>query len=187
MIGFADPKLQEVLRPELDSGEKIHWAGRPDALALGLKRAGPQTLMGIPFTLFALFWTFGATGGFSMDEGFGFFGLVWGGMFIVAGLGMLLGGLYRFSTAGETIYAVTSKRVVIMKNKGQVVSYFPADLSTLTRSGNASKGNILFGQPVQVLNNRRMPWKALPDAGFTGIANPRDVERLIREKLLATR
>jgi hypothetical protein len=175
-------ELHAYIQPELDRGEKILWSGRPDALKLGWRRGGIQMLFMIPWTAFAIFWTWMATGGLSMNGGFGLFGLAWGGMFVLIGLFMFGRSVLRFRAARHTLYAVTDKRVMALEGPGKVTSYSAADLGTLNRRGNDVRGDIVFGQGHWQGGGRGRNW--VPAPGLIGIDKPRDVERLIREHVM---
>jgi hypothetical protein len=176
-------ELHAYIQPELDRGEKIIWAGRPNALKLGWRRGGMQMLFMIPWTAFALFWTWGATGGLSMDAGFGLFGLVWGGMFVAVGLFVFTRSVLRFRNARHTLYAVTNKRVMELEGPGKVTSYSAADLGTLNRRGTDARGDVVFGKGSWEGRGRGRTW--VPAPGLIGVENPREVESLIREYVLA--
>ena len=78
----------QPLENELDEGETVVWVGRPSTRRM-LWRALPIVLFAIPWTAFAIFWTFGAAGFKVPDfqQGFDFFPL-FGIPFILIGLGM---------------------------------------------------------------------------------------------------
>lgn len=184
IVELSDPRTMERIRPELDRGERVLWIGRPDPVALGWRRGGLVVLFLIPWTGFALFWTFMATGGFRTDAGFGVFGLVWGGMFILVGAGMFVRTLLPIAGAWSTVYAVTDRRALIL-GTGKVSSYGPAELGSLVRTGGSRRGSLVFGtaQAAAQARTGRALHAGGPDTGFVGIENPREVERLIRERV----
>src|SRR5215216_317047 len=91
--------LQQRLQRELLPGERVVWQARPAPSSRALTGAS-AFLFGIPFVAFALFWTWGAThsdgpaGG--RKAGFGWFGYLWGGMFVAIGASMLLTPLWEW-------------------------------------------------------------------------------------------
>ena len=59
---FETPRgLREMLERELESGEHVEWTGNPKARFFTPSSAG-AVLFAIPWTGFAVFWTFGAAG-----------------------------------------------------------------------------------------------------------------------------
>jgi hypothetical protein len=50
------PSVMGIAEGELQPGEKLVWAERPQAMALA-RRHMARSLIGIPFTAFAVFWT----------------------------------------------------------------------------------------------------------------------------------
>ena len=116
---------------ELAPGEKLIWADRPRALALA-RREGPAFLMGIPFTAFALFWTWGASGAVGhAPDAFGVFFPLWRLIFIAIGLWILSTPLRAAMKAPSTIYAITSDRLLIIEGarSHRVTSFTPAAYS----------------------------------------------------------
>src|SRR3982751_2611667 len=107
--------LQQLLARELVRGERVVWLGRP--ALLGRARSSLGTfLFGIPFFAFAVFWTWGASGGFGNSKGgFGWVAYLWGGMFVVVGASMLLSPLWAVWVGRRTLYAVTDRRAILIE------------------------------------------------------------------------
>jgi hypothetical protein len=171
---------------ELAPGEKLVWADRPNAAGLA-RRAGPQFLMGIPFTAFALFWTWGASSATSRaPAGVGIFFPLWGLMFVAIGLWMLSTPLRAAFRAGSTIYAITSERLLIIEGakSHRVTSFTPADVQQIERTDRGGGwGDVVFRKEIP--QSRRGisfngNWNATR-IGFFGVSDVRRVESAVRE------
>jgi hypothetical protein len=124
---------------ELQSGESLYWTGtaNPGRAALS---ALPATIVGIPFAAFALFWitqAYHATSAISKSnnafaKGFSVFP-IFGVPFLLIGLGIILAPLWAFLKGGNTVYAVTNQRVMIITGSGNrsVKSLMPADIVSI--------------------------------------------------------
>jgi Bacterial PH domain len=125
---------------ELQSGESLYWTSTADPRRLALS-ALPASIFGIPFAGFALFWitqAYHATSAMSRSShnafvsGFKVFPL-FGLPFLLIGLGVILAPLWAFLKGGNTVYAVTNQRVMIITGSGNrsVKSYTPADIVSI--------------------------------------------------------
>lgn len=122
---------------ELQSGESLYWTGTADPRRAALS-ALPASIFGIPFAGFALFWitqAYHATSAMSRSShnafasGFQVFPL-FGLPFLLIGLGIILAPLWAFLKGGNTVYAVTNQRVMIITGTSNrsVKSLTPADI-----------------------------------------------------------
>jgi hypothetical protein len=122
---------------ELQSGESLYWTGTADPRRLALT-ALPASLFGIPFAGFALFWisqAYHATSAMSKSShnaftsGFQLFPL-FGLPFLLIGLGVILAPLWAFLKGGNTVYAVTNQRVMLITGSSNrsVKSLTPTDI-----------------------------------------------------------
>lgn len=137
-----DLEMSAEVRSELAPGEVLRWWGRPRQ---GLWVRGSDALL-IPFSIlwcgFAVVWTVVAFSGAPL---FGLFGLP----FVGVGLYMVFG---RFvvdaRTRAATVYAVTDRRVLILK-VGRRRSVTSTALNALgsveLRGGTGGRGTIMFG------------------------------------------
>jgi hypothetical protein len=124
---------------ELQSGESLCWTGTADPGRAALS-ALPASIFGIPFAGFALFWitqAFHATSAMSKSnnafaKGFSVFPL-FGVPFLLIGLAIILAPLWAFLKGGNTVYAVTNQRVMIITGSGNrsVKSLMPADIVSI--------------------------------------------------------
>jgi hypothetical protein len=110
--------LEAELRRELATGERVLWSGQP--LAKRLKGGFGIWLFAVPWTLFALFWESMALLPWSAStktpDGitwtFGIIMPIFGLPFIAIGLWMLWTPIRAMRQAGQTLYALTDRRIV---------------------------------------------------------------------------
>jgi len=154
----------------------------------------PAALFGIPWTAFAVFWTYGAAGGFSSAHShvrgapglFFYFFPLWGVPFILVGLGMLSAPYWSWRRARQTCYALTDRRAFILEpgwmGSVRTSSYEPSALGTMSRSERADgSGDLVFDEVVAANSNRGA---RLQRRGFLGVGNVREVEDRVRSTLL---
>jgi hypothetical protein len=171
---------------ELAPGEKLVWADRPSAAGLA-KRDGPKFLMGIPFTAFALFWTWGASSATGhAPMGIGIFFPLWGLMFIAIGLWILSSPLRAAMKASLTVYAITSDRLLIIEGarSHRITSFTPADVQQIERTerGDGS-GDVVF-RKENPTSSRGFSFNGNWTAtriGFFGVRDVRRVEASVRQ------
>jgi len=141
-----DYDAQIAIQPELASGERILWAGRP---AQGIQFRTSDILFA-PFSLlwagFAVFWEWNVI---RMHAPF-FFEL-WGLPFIAAGIYIVVGRFFfDASRRAKTFYAVTNERVVTL-TKGRSTKLKSVNLRSMgaftLRQGQGTRGTISFGEP----------------------------------------
>jgi hypothetical protein len=176
-------EVEAIAIRQIDAGERLLWSGTP-APGEAASAALPATLIGVPFTGFAAFWIWSAWSMAPQAPGpFKFFPL-FGVPFALIGLGMMLGPLWAWLRARNTVYALTERRAVIIVNGGGggISSYARADMGELTRIERADgSGTVFFAIRTSTtsrgfVKNTRV--------GFIGIPDVRNVERLIREHVL---
>lgn len=197
---------QRRIDGELSPGETLLWAGQPSPGRMARQGIVPM-LFGIPFTAFALFWT-AMAGGFGFLLGgavqsaggsgafaapfllFPLFGLI----FVVVGFGLLLSPLWLYLGAGRTLYAVTSKRVIVWNGRvfgGVTVrSLSPAQLGdrARTEAGDGS-GDLVFPraatlstyQDTDSTNGFSQTRTRVTQFGFFGIPQVKQVDDLMRQ------
>jgi hypothetical protein len=193
----ADVRM--TIENELAAGEKAYWIGQPNPRAYARGAIG-MVIFGIPWTGFALFWTFMASGGFwglfgdkkwepgSESGPFKYFNVcfgLFGVPFILIGLFLLSSPIWMRRKARKTVYAVTDKRVVIFEagyfGSYKVASYGPDRLGAIERVQRADgSGDLII---------ERREWRdsdgdrRTTRNGLMGIADVRRVEELIRKHL----
>ena len=182
--------VEAAVRPELAAGERLLWTGRPNILRLAWLRGGKSALIAIPWTAFAVLWTFIARL-FSHAQGegdmFGRLSMVIGPLFVLVGIGLFFTSLYRAISVRGTLYALTDRRAIVITRGGRQVRSFAAEqLASVQRSG-VRRGDIVFRNAVPYIGDRQDDHaRNLTDFGFFGISDPRGVERLIREQIART-
>src|SRR5437879_374149 len=111
----AAPQLlaEAVSRETADS--KILWSARASPWAYARNRL-KSFWVGVLFTAFAVFWTWGAFGGFSKhDQRTPVFFAFSGFMFIAFGLCILLSPIFALWKARRVFYIVTDRRAIIFE------------------------------------------------------------------------
>jgi len=182
--GKLPHELRAMVQAELNDKETLLWTGQPKPGRMAVK-ALPITLFAIPFTAFAVFWMFGASGfKFPPDfskGGFSFFPL-FGLPVLFIGLSMLCSPLWKMRAAKRTIYALTDRRAIIFSRgwKTNIRSFSANRLQDLTRRQRSDgSGDIVFKKEISYNNQgNNMP---VQEIGFFGIDNVKEVEDKIRE------
>lgn len=175
--------LWDVLESELEPGERLVWCAQPAPANLVLGAAG-TFLFGIPFFSFAVFWTWSATHGFNAAkrgaDSMGWFGVLWGGMFVLAGAAMLLSPLWAWRVARHTVYAITNRRALVIERPlgRAAVQSLAADRLTdmIRREAAFGRGDLIFERVVSKGSKGRTVFR---DVGFFGLEDVRAVSRLL--------
>jgi hypothetical protein len=150
----APQSIAEAVAREL-RGERILWSGSPERWAYA-RKYWKQALFGIPFTAFAIFWTYQVghipeKAGHS-PGGFMEFGTLWGLMFVAVGLSILLSPFYAAWSARNVFYVVTERRAIIFEKTFQLkIRSFNATLLTGYErvSTGGRSGSIIFQRTIE--------------------------------------
>jgi hypothetical protein len=173
---------------ELQSGESLCWTGTADPGRAALS-ALPASIFGIPFAGFALFWitqAFHATSAMSKSnnafaKGFSVFP-IFGVPFLLVGLGIILAPLWAFLKGGNTVYAVTNQRVMIITGGGNrsVKSYTPADIVSVEhRERPDGSGDIAITTNAIVRSNNNFTSQV--KVALCGIPNVKEVVQQVMQ------
>jgi Bacterial PH domain len=159
-------EAQQRAQSELQSGESLYWTGTADPVRASVA-ALPAALFGIPFAGFALFWitqAYHATSAMSKSahnsfvSGFRVFPL-FGLPFLFVGLGIILAPLWAFLKGGNTVYAVTNQRIMIISGgtTRSVKSITPADILSIDhRERPDGSGDIVIQTTGLVRSNNNL-------------------------------
>jgi len=184
MSMHIDTELQRIALSELEDGENLLWCGRPNA-----KRAFVASLaiflFAIPWTAFALFWMWGASGFGKAPDGFNIIFSLFGVPFVLIGFAMMAMPYWAYRKAQKTIYALSDRRVVIIEGgKSKTVhSYGRGDLGTIKRTELADgSGDLTFAQKHSTDSDGD---RRTTDISLIGIPQVRSVEQMLREALIA--
>ena len=144
--------LKDVVPRELGN-EDVLWADSPGPWAYG-RRHWKTSLLGIPFTAFAVFWTLAASGqlqGFRSSKPAPDFFILWGLMFVAIGVGLLLSPLLASLKAERCYYVLTAKRALIFEKliTTKITSIHRDALSGFERiSYGGKQGDLVFRRTV---------------------------------------
>lgn len=172
--------LQRIVSEELSSsGESAAWFGTPNPFRLAIKSL-PIFIFSIPWTAFALFWVYAASG-FSFppdfsEGGFSYFPL-FGLPFVIIGFVMFFSPLFQYFKAFRTIYIITNKTVKVLSTgrTKKVETYSPSDFKFFERKERSDgSGDIIFKNDVSV-NSRGT--RTVTPIGFFGVQQVRIVEQ----------
>jgi hypothetical protein len=170
---------------ELQPGENLYWTGTADPRRAAIS-ALPASIFGIPFAGFALFWINTAWHGAqgiarspnAFAKSFSIFP-IFGLPFLLVGIGMVLAPLWAFLKGGNTVYAVTDKRVMIITgSRSRVVkSCTPADIASVDyRERPDGSGDIVIATNSQMRTNNSV---SQIKVGLYGVANVKEVARQV--------
>lgn len=165
---------REIAQQALDPGEELIWADAPGPWSLA-RQAGLELFNGLFFFGFAIFWTLNAA---QAPGPFPF--VLFGVPFVAIGASMLLKPLWLAFGARYMIYAVTDRRLLILKTwpLRRQRSFLPRDIRDLELSEqDDGSGDIVFGSEAVRSGNRLRQRKI----GFFGIADAHRVEAEIRK------
>lgn len=174
--------MQELLRKEVQSDERIIWSGIPQQ---GLMLRASDTVL-IPFSLMwggiAIFWEFSV-----ISSGAPFFFMLWGIPFALAGIYLIVGRFfYDSSRRANTIYGLTDKRAIIISGlfSKKITSLNLKNLSEIQVKANKDgSGTITLGasnQP-QFFQNSSWPGMSNGAPSFEGINDVQRVKQYIRQ------
>ena len=176
---MIDPAVAMLLQPELQSGEKLLWTGRPAPWSYAWARSWQMFLFSFWFGGFAIFWVYSATSATS-HGGPAFFPL-FGVPFVVIGLGMFLSPVWHYLTSRGMLYAVTSERAIILSGMRarSVQSFFPRDMDRLEKKlYRDGAGTLIFRTEPR---SRGYGWNWQPTRqGFYSVADVGAAEQHIR-------
>ncbi|HEV3026837.1 MAG TPA: hypothetical protein VG457_04650 [Planctomycetota bacterium] len=195
--GPEDAGIRERLEAILPDEERILWVGQPD-LTRATRQGVITSLVGI--LLLALF--AGLEGGISgcaafdrLSSGFvprdgggsGFFGVLDSLFFVVFGVFLLGAPFLSRQAARKTLYAVTPRRLLIVRLERSPVaqSYLLPRLPLLEgREHPDGTGDLIFSSRTESSGDGG---PTVVEIGFLGIRNVRKVEKLVRSLLASAR
>jgi hypothetical protein len=172
--------LQNQIDAELEPREKVLWQEMPVPQFFTPASTG-AFLFGIPWTAFALFWMWGASGfgQAEMDGPFSFF-FLFGLPFVLVGFGMLSSPLWTYRKAMRTVYVITDRRAIIFEGgRGMTIrSYPPRKLQNIYRRQNKNgSGDVVI--EVNAWRDSDGDRKS-EQLGFLRVRNAKQAETLLK-------
>jgi hypothetical protein len=196
-FGSLSFEMQHRVESELDRDESMLWCGRQTLTKRHLLMTLPVAFFGMFFGGFALFWIVMAftmtskAGNGDVPFLFRYLFPLFGIPFLLVGLALMSSPFWATRRAKKTFYALTNKRAIVWQAGffgGLSVRSFRADdLDDMIRIEHGDgRGDLIFREYVTTTyshdHGRR---HHLRRVGFIGIENVHDVERQVRETLLA--
>ena len=146
---MIDASVYQDVQAQLNSGEKLIWAGRPKT-GLRFELSDAYSIpFGFMFLGFAIFWEYSAT---NTGKAPLFFTL-WGIPFILVGVYISVGQFFWDAwLRSKQIYALTDSRLIVLRDDSMQSSALNSlPQLNLTTSGNGS-GTINFSAPTATRN-----------------------------------
>jgi len=183
--GVTADTPEAIAAQELLPGERLQWAERPRPWAVAR-----QTLTALPIGLFLM-----AVGAFAADvvpramlvpsEVLALLPIrSVGALIALAGLAAVCTPLATALLARGTVYAVTSRRLLVIDRAfaHRVASFAPQDVQALMVTNERFDGSadIVFRQEIRHIRTSRGRYSVVKKIGFFGIADPERVRDLIR-------
>ncbi len=174
-------KLREKVDRELGPGEYIRWSDMP-VPGFFTPSSVAVFLFSIPWTLFAIFWMFGAAE-FKMpdfNDIHGFFPL-FGLPFVLIGLALFASPLWVYRKALKTVYVITNRRAITIVGGRTVTihSYPPDKLQNIYRKEKSDgTGDVIFNKKEWLDSGGESHKEYLK---FSRINNPKEAERLLKK------
>jgi hypothetical protein len=177
----SNPITRSEVDAELQPGETVLWAGKPLPSRIALQNR--EALVTGVLALAALFVILT---GFSAATVFNFLifgcGFTWLALlFVLLPVYYFARPVYDYLTAGRTTYAVTDRRVLIIKPRfgGKTVQSYNRIQQIERRELSGGKGDLIFGSETQTTRAGVGIRVRSRKVGFFGIPNPREVEQLM--------
>lgn len=173
-------ELRNLVDQELEPGERVQWMESPIPRMFTVASIVPF-LFSIPWTAFALFWIYGASGFKVPDfsEGIDPFPL-FGVPFVLIGIGMFLSPVFSYRSAKKTVYAITEKRGIMIKSgfSKTIRSFRPDELGEIyRREKKDGTGDVILGKEEKY-NTKGRPY--IHEFGFMSVEKPKEVEAMMR-------
>jgi hypothetical protein len=203
------PHFQALVEQELLSGETLKWVGQPQPFRMARQHL-VTSLFSIVWLGMVIFMYTQLTGNMlrprsfgGMSSGFSSFASIFQlvlALFFVIGLGMLFSPLINAFLAMQTVYAITNRRMLTVKEYGisalnlvfnrSVISYGEKDIQRVERRDyGGDVGDVIIGYETRTRRSRsssgmyRTSTYTVP-IGLLGVHNVREVEALVLETFL---
>lgn len=182
-MNFIHPDVERLFSDELQPGESVAWSAAPAPSRMSRKSL-PLVLFGLPWTAFAVFWMFAASG-FKLPDfsGPGHFFPLFGLPFVLIGIGLLSSPFWMGRKARRTGYYVTNRRALLIEKQAfrgfKVRSFYPRELGKLERVQLADgSGDIIL---ERIYRAGAKGGNQVVEVGFYGVPEVRSVERLLAQ------
>jgi hypothetical protein len=183
---------RDAVEGELDKGERLVWADKPDVRTAFLRGFIVTAALGsVALVMFIVLIVLIVAMGFKDTGGVVVF-LILGAIFLAALGGAIAAPYANRWRMSKVFYAFTTKRALAWNcawsGKIALNVYEPADMAKLYRQnlsrGEDGVGNLIFGVSVQTKKTREGNVQTFTRYGFFMIPRAATVEKMLRETLL---
>ncbi|MBP7862857.1 hypothetical protein KA183_14320 [bacterium] len=173
--------LAPEIRAELEPDEKVLWVGQPNAMS-DLFSTLPIFIFAVPWTAISVFFLMCAFTTTKQGQNLWFLSII-GVPFTVLGLLLLSSPFYACHLAKKFYYLATDRNLYVIQLGKQIsVEKYPReDLINLVRTESGGKGTLRWTLQG---NSARPSYRKAKQTGevvFKNIANPRELEHLLRD------
>jgi hypothetical protein len=158
---------------------RLLWSGRPLA---GAYARHHWPWISIPVTAFSIVWTWAAATGMGKSgHPAPWFFVLWGCMFIAAGLGLMCSPLYRLWKARRVFYAVTEHGALIFERAPwlRVHSFDRSGVAGFERVTRGRSGDVIFQRRIE----RRGRGTRVTEVGFIAVRDYAAAEQALRRMI----
>ncbi|MBL4808020.1 MAG: aspartate carbamoyltransferase catalytic subunit [Rhodobacteraceae bacterium] len=175
----TETKIAGGWQPYLDDGEKVIWQGAPDAGLHFHARGIMQSLFGVVFFGFSIFWVTMALKGSGPDGGLGAVFPLFGVPFVLVGFYLVIGHWFFDSyKRSRTRYALTDKRALIaVRVFGKRMKSYPITRSKPITVKEGHMDSVIFDS----VEKRGKNGSYTVDIGFQYIPDAMDVYKMMRD------
>ncbi|QYY36591.1 PH domain-containing protein [Ruficoccus sp. ZRK36] len=179
-MNFIPRHLQDSINAELEPREEVLWQEMPTPRFF-TRGSIASFLFGIPWTAFALFWMWGASGmGQGEFEGPASYFFLFGLPFVLIGIGMLSSPLWAYWKATRTAYVITGRRAIVFEGgRGITVRSYPPERlqSVYRKQHNDGSGDVIIEVNAWRDSDGDQQSQTL---GFLRIRNAKQAETLLK-------
>lgn len=173
MMQTVDAETAAILEAELELGEALEWAGRPEASTLATQQ--------VPQIAFAVIWMLGVGYSFrhAPNSGNPVMTVAFAFLMLAVGLFVLWQVLGSLVAAWRTFYGITNRRVLVLELgvRRRITSWTPHQITSVQRRDRGKgRGDVTFHQSQQPSADG----PSLVSATLVDVAEVRAVEACIR-------
>lgn len=183
MISIAELPVhhQEMVIRELETGERVEWAGMPVPRYFTLD-SGSVFFFAIPWTIFSLCFTVVAVWALLNNPGGpGLLLTLIGIPFTGTGIGMLFSPIRAYRKATRTVYVITDRRAIIFDGGRSAIihSYPPDKLQDIYRKEHKNgTADVIFTRRRRQVGDGDEQWE---EHGFLRVTDSKKIENMLND------